>query len=241
MTDRRMDRVRFPRPARTLAALALGLSAALLAGCKSDDGLTTGGLPDDGYRTKYPIVVAEGPETLDIPVGYGSAGLGDTTRAKVRAFAADAAERATSTLVILAPSGAANDAAAGAIARQARSEALAAGLSKSVVEMRPYAVADRSAAAPVRLTYNRIKAQSPRCGRWEGEIIERHTNGDGVEFGCATQANLAAMIADPEDLVSPRAATPAAGARRVWVLGQWVTGETTSTSEELDTTGTTEE
>ncbi|HUG61996.1 MAG TPA: CpaD family pilus assembly protein, partial [Methylomirabilota bacterium] len=228
------------RPATT-AALALALAAAALAGCSGGDPLTTGSLPTDGYRTQYPIVLAEGEETLDVPVGFGSAGLSASARDNVRAFAASAAERGTSSLVILAPSGSGNEAAAAAVVREAHREALRGGLSKNLIEVRRYAVGDSSAAAPVRLSYSRVKAVSPSCGHWTEQMIPGSGNGDATEFGCSTQANFAAMISNPEDLITPRVETAIPANRRILVLGKWVEGAPTSTVESLQGSETTGE
>jgi pilus assembly protein CpaD len=46
-------------------------------------------------------------------------------------------------------------------------------------------------------------------------------------MGCATQRNLAAMVADPEDLLHPRAETPRPSERRDVVWGKYVKGEPT--------------
>jgi pilus assembly protein CpaD len=231
-----------PRRVRPAAAavLALALVGVGLAGCKTSDDVITAGLPTDGYRTAYPIVVAEGAETMDIPVGFGSPGLSPSTRSSVRSFAADAARRGTSTLVIMGPRGSGNEAAAAAVVRQARQEALTGGLSPNLVEVRSYPVANRSAAAPVRLSYNRVKAMSPPCGRWTEQMLPGHENGDATEFGCATQANFAAMVSDPQDLITPRAETPPPAARRFLLWGKWTAGDRTSTNQTLhgnETTG----
>jgi pilus assembly protein CpaD len=47
-------------------------------------------------------------------------------------------------------------------------------------------------------------------------------------FGCSTQQNLAAMVENPEDLVQPRASTPAYAARRQTVIEKYRKGENPS-------------
>jgi pilus assembly protein CpaD len=46
-------------------------------------------------------------------------------------------------------------------------------------------------------------------------------------MGCATQRNLAAMVANPEDLVHPRGETPRPSERRDTVWGKYVAGQPT--------------
>lgn len=219
------------RPARLRLAL-LGFAAALaLAGCKTDHS-ATGSLPTDGYRTTYPIVLTEAQETMDIPVGYGSAGLGTATRDSVRAFASDASRRGTSGLVILAPAGSANEATAGYLAREVRKQAIAGGLSGSLIEIRPYRVSDPGANAPIRLSYSRVKAVSPPCGVWSGNMLPDWSGtDDGAEFGCSNQANLAAMVSEPTDLITPRAQTSIPAWRRQVTLQKYGAGGFSGTSE----------
>lgn len=216
------------RPVRKVAigraGMAALVAALLLGACKSAE-VVTNSLPEDGYRTRYPIVLADTPKTLDIPVGYGSAGLSPSSRANVRAFAAEASETGTGSLVILTPSGSANETAAAYVARQARAEAKAGGLASSLIETRPYRVDDPAAVAPIRLSYTRIAAVSPPCGRWRGQILPSTHMDDGDEFGCTTQANLAAMVENPNDLITPRAGTAAPAQRRWVVQDKYVKGE----------------
>lgn len=220
---------------RTMPVLAFA-AAALVGACQSND-VVTGSLPDDGYRTRYPIVLAEAPEYLDIPVGMGSAGLSADTRDSVRAFALDAAHRSTGSLVILVPSGSGNEATAAYLARDIRRIALDAGLNGGLVETRPYRVGDPRAAAPIRLSFSRIKAVSPPCGRWTGSILPSRSNDDdGAEFGCSNQANLAAMVENPNDLITPRTETPVPAWRRWWILDKYGKGEVPSGSYDSGST-----
>jgi pilus assembly protein CpaD len=59
-----------------------------------------------------------------------------------------------------------------------------------------------------------LKAEvASRCGEWptdiaSGSSIDGWKNTGYPNFGCATQAGLAAQIADPRDLVQARASTP---------------------------------
>lgn len=194
--------------ARGGVLLALAV-AALLAACNSRGQAITEGLPTDGYRSHYPITVEEAPEVLDIPVGSGASGLGTDMRNIIASFGTDAARNATSGVVIMTPSGSANQATARYLSRDIARVLRSAGLAAALVATRSYPVADPAANAPIRLAFNRIKAVSPRCGRWSEDIAPDDEKGDeGAEFGCATQANLAAMIENPNDLITPRAQTP---------------------------------
>ena len=192
------------------------------------------------YRRSYPIVLAEGEETLDIPVGFGAPGLSQPARDNVRQFAADAITHATSDLVILTPRGSGNEAAAGMMAGQARDIALKTGMKPGQVRMDTYPVVQQGIASPIRLSFVRIKAMSPPCGSYTGQALPGFGNGASENFGCATQANLAAMVAEPEDLITPRAVTAAPAGRRFFQFKKWVEGDATASTKESADSETTE-
>lgn len=199
------------RPALAPAVLfALALTA-----CNQQGQALTDGLPTDGYRTSYPIAVTEAPQTLDIPVGTGTAGLTREMRDVVADFGADAARNATGPVVVMTPQGSINQGAANYLARQIRDVLRQSGVPGAYLRAQTYAVADPTVPAPIRLGFQRIKAVSPSCGHWTADILPDTRKGDdGAEFGCATQANLAAMVENPNDLLTPRATTPVRGWQR---------------------------
>lgn len=198
-----------------MAALALTLAA-----CNQQGQVLTDGLPPDGYRSAYPIAVTEAPQTLDIPVGTGTGGLSPDLRAVVADFGADAARNATGPVVVMTPSGSINQAAADYLARQIRTVLKQSGVAAAYLRSQTYAVADPRVPAPIRLGFARIKAVSPPCGRWTSDALPDNQKGtDGAEFGCSTQANLAAMVENPNDLLIPRAVTPVRGWQR-WEMLQ---------------------
>ena len=73
--------------------------------------------------------------------------------------------------------------------------------------------------APVRLAFFAITAQTGPCGEWpEDLVVNTMENKNYQNFGCASQANLAAQIANPMDLVQPRGMTEIDAARRSIVI-----------------------
>ena len=53
----------------------------------------------------------------------------------------------------------------------------------------------------VRVVVTRSHAYVPGCPDWSAHIVEHGTNATAPGFGCAINGNLAAMIADPEQLL----------------------------------------
>lgn len=56
-------------------------------------------------------------------------------------------------------------------------------------------------AGMARVVITRSKASVPNCPNWAAKSDVNLTNATSTNYGCATNGNLAAMIANPEDLV----------------------------------------
>ena len=52
-----------------------------------------------------------------------------------------------------------------------------------------------------RVVVSRLKASVPSCPDWSGALSGNFNNRSSSNYGCATNSNLASMIADPEDLI----------------------------------------
>lgn len=208
------------RQLRRSAKPIVAVLALALAACNQQGQALSDGLPSDGYRSAYPIAVTEAPQTLDIPVGTGTGGLSSDLRDVVADFGADAARNATGPVVVMTPAGSINQAAADYLARQIRTVLRQSGVAATYLRSQTYAVADPRIPAPIRLGFVRIKAVSPSCGHWTSDAMPDNQKGtDGAEFGCSTQANLAAMVENPNDLLIPRSETPVRGWQR-WEMLQ---------------------
>lgn len=58
----------------------------------------------------------------------------------------------------------------------------------------------------IRVVVSRTDAHVPNCPNWDRPSNPDYANSTMSNFGCAVNTNLAAMVANPEDLVSGRAA-----------------------------------
>jgi pilus assembly protein CpaD len=56
-------------------------------------------------------------------------------------------------------------------------------------------------AGTVRVVVSRAFASVPGCPDWSGRSDANFTNGTSRNYGCATSSNLAAMVANKEDLI----------------------------------------
>lgn len=206
------------RPRHLLAAAL----AALLAGCANNvHHIEVGSIPDD-YRTNHPIIVSEEEQTLDIPVASGEGRLNPDVESALRGYARGYAAGASGAVRILVPAGSMNAAAASLVVSDVREVLRQEGVPGGRVLVTQYAAEAYGAMAPIRLSYFAIDASTGACGRWPEDILANGAeNKHYANFGCATQNNLAAQIANPMDLIAPRASSPIDSERRQRVIGDY--------------------
>lgn len=196
--------------------------AALLTSCAGrPDRMTTSSVPgSNDYRTAHPITLAEVQHTLDVPVGTGERKLSTALRDLTRGFAQDYLALSKSTVSVAVPANSPNATAANRVKGELRAMLIEAGVRSNQIVLTSYDSPDASASAPIRLSFIAVTAITGDCGNWPtdlfGPSIRDNTNWEN--FGCATQQNLAAQIANPADLVGPRGMTPIDAQRRAEVI-----------------------
>jgi len=174
----------------------------------------------------HPIVVSQQPHKMQVRVARGAAGLVPAQRAAMIDFLSKyrAADAGNSKLIISVPSGSSNEVSAMNAVADMRPILADQGFSESAVSIEPYH-ADGDPQPPIRIAYLRYAAEAPTCGRWPSNVAETSRNLNYENFGCAQQKNLAAMVANPADLLGPRTMTPASADRRDTTWGKYVKGE----------------
>lgn len=203
----------------TVAACALTLVA-----CKNRNDIT-GSVPDN-YRLRHPISLKQAARTIDIPVGIHSEKLPPASRSAIRNFAREfRADRATSVEIML-PSGSENESNARYVSRNVKTELLRTGLQPAEIRLVSYS-AHSASDAPIRLAYPRMLATSPKCEGFLEQLAREYDNRSYSNFGCATQANFAAQVANPQDLIQPRGWDPRDAGRRGIVNEKYRNGEPT--------------
>jgi len=217
------------RIASRSALVVVGCLTAL--GCQNQNQTPTSLLASNDYRLRHPIVITEAPETLDLPIGKNTRNLSGPIVGTISSFGVDSRQHGSGAVEIMVPSGGANEAAVHAVTPQIRQALQQGGVSRSRISTRTYAVEDASADAPIRLSYPRMQATAGECGSWPKNIGGSfNQNVDYENYGCATQANLAAMVVNPSDLLTPRASTPADQQRRAIVIENFRKGEVTAST-----------
>jgi pilus assembly protein CpaD len=220
------------RPSAALAlraALVFGFGA-LLGACQTDMQGPT--VPFD-YRMRHPITITEAPHTLQLLIGANRGTLTAQQRADTLQFAQTWKDEATGGVFIDLPTGTVNERSSAAAAHEIQSILAATGVPPSSIMVRTYPTT-ANALATVKVVYPRLTAMAGPCGIWPENIGPGYTrdyfeNQPHWNFGCSTQHNLAAMVANPADLMQPRPETPSDSARRTQALTKYRQGESTAT------------
>lgn len=215
------EHVALSRGSRLLAAVAV---VAMTSGCAAvkRDHVVVGSVPQD-YRTNHPITIAEREIALDMPADSGGMTKGEEET--LAGFLGRYNRESGNVVRLMVPSGSANEAAAVRKATALAAALTRHGINRAAIQTVPYGVADASAIAPVRVAYMALTADTDRCGRWPGDLAETSENRNYANFGCSYQKNLAAQIANPTDLVGPRASSEIDPGRRGTVIDEWQTGQ----------------
>lgn len=173
------------------------------------------------------IKVDSAPDEILLAVHVG--GLSTNQSAALEALVSRWMEAEARELVVAAP----NNAGAMAIQIRDRLATLGAGSRVRIIGVDP---ADAEGGA-IRVGFARYEARPIKCGqRWENLTATRD-NTVYENFGCAMAANIAAQVANPEDLLRPRDMTPADTGRRDTVLGKYRKGEVTSSAKDDQASG----
>jgi pilus assembly protein CpaD len=211
--------------------VALLVTAVAVSACNGDRGDITASIPDN-VQTRHPILVTRGMATLDLLPGGGPGGLTNRQVADIRAFAAGWTANGRGGFLVEVPSGAGRvtDVQSAHVVKEIRSIALGAGVPLRAMTEARYPADGPGHLAPVRLSYSVLEARLPHeCDQARddagfGDPKTSNENRQNWNFGCAYQQNIAAMVADPEDLIRPRADDPPSASRRANVISKYRTG-----------------
>jgi pilus assembly protein CpaD len=203
-----MSRVGFitEQKSRTLVLAAIALSMTSLSGCglfHNRHSIEVGSVPDD-YRTNHPIVLSEQEEMLDVPVGSSDTQVSVAQRDSIRGFMSQYAMNGSGIVQVLLPTGSPNAAAAQRVNGQIIATLRKAGVSSGNIVVASYEASSATVSAPIRISYRAMSAATEPCGKWSGDLGDTQDNKHYANFGCSSQNNLAAMVANPADLIGPR-------------------------------------
>ncbi len=181
-------------------------------------------------NTAYPISVEPRMMTLRLPADAQSTDQDQNLSGQLERFAADYLDHGSGAIAVSAPNryrNAPSDYAERLVTLGIPRDHILVGNQD-----------DPSSSDAVKLTYIRYVAETAPCGNFTVNEADTAANLPQRNFGCATQHNIAAMVADPRDLVSPRALTPDDAQRRLEVLDKYRKGQTTVAEKTQAQSGT---
>lgn len=214
----------------------VSVAALLVAGCKAgQEGPQVAGWSVVDPSQRHPILVSQQPSNLSLRVPRGSAGMSPHQRAQVVDFVTRyrAGDSGNSKIVIAAPSGSPNEVASMQAVAEIRHLMSDSGFPDGSITVEAYHE-ERDHQPAIRISYLRFVAEGPDCGKWTTNLANDAKNEPHSNFGCANQRNFAAQVANPADLIGPRAMTPAPGDRRNAVWGKYIKGESTISQKQSD-------
>lgn len=206
-----------------MRALILALSAsAVLAACAS----TVEGPPPLTPLSRYTLQVEPGLDRIALAVH--DAGLSPTQHAALRELAGRHAAAGAGWIRVEAPSG--DDPVAAQHAYAVRAALQASGVPGERIMVAAYNAPDPR--APVLAGFETLRAVVPNCALEPRDMGGRYSNHSSGGFGCAINANMAAQIADPRDILGHRPITPTDSGRSAVVFDHYRKGEPASAQQE---------
>jgi pilus assembly protein CpaD len=216
-SERKMKKNKFQKDLRQGGTILAVLVTLGLAGCAGQQALLENNMPPN-YDARHPIEITTKTETATINVGVAGAGLNSFERGEVEAFGNAFRTGGEGALAIGVPVGAVNEKQAANSARAVRQILVGQGLPAKAIVYRPYRANVGADAPPLLLSFRRVAAFVPStCGVVDNLDIGSD-NLQYQDFGCSTQNNFAAQLANPNDLMMPRPLDKSSAERRAKVL-----------------------
>lgn len=206
-------------------SLIAAAASALLAGCVGGPAGGVGPAPLTP-TSRFSLQVEPGLDRIALAVredGISPNQMGALAEL-ARRFGAEGA----SVLRVEAPAG--NDVVANDFAFRVKSALEQVGAPGHLIQVVAYEAPD--VRAPVLVGFETLRAVVPRCGTQWNNLARTANNETSANFGCAVNANLAAQIANPRDIITPRDMTPSDSGRRAVVFDNYRKGEATAAPQE---------
>jgi len=205
--------IRFSQILRACVAVA----AVAVAACSTP--LRNG--PEQAFdiNQSFPITVQPRMMTLRLPYN-GQAALDQNASGQLSRFAQDYLSYGSGSIAVASPSG-----------YPGVSDLVVNQLIENGVGRNQIMVGQVNAPGPnedIRVTFIRYVAESPACGDWSTNLGYTAGNTTPPNFGCSTQRNIAAQVADPRDLLMPDTSGQADAQRRLTVLDRYRAGTPTT-------------
>ena len=208
------------------------LAAALLVGSCSTDKYALQGVPNPDGAENHPIVVEPSDRSLRLSFSATEAGLMPEDAVRLEAFVGDYLNGGSGAISVSAPAGpGANE----ALSYFGEKLALL-GVPRSRILVGTREVAGRD--EKVKFHFISYEAHTDQCGDWSADLAETTANATAPNLGCSNQQNIAAMVTDPRDLITPEPESAADATHRAAVLGHYEQGQVTGSAKNSSQSGT---
>lgn len=206
------------------ASLAAAFAAVLTAGsCASNDTRFESYSAD----ANHPIIAAPAYRSIKLSFATPGAGLMPQEEARFESFVQAYLANGTGSVSISVPHGPGSSQAISYFGERLAKM----GVPRSAILVGKRTLTDGD--PRVELGYIGYSARTAPCGAWS-DASATASNLPMPNFGCATQQNVAAMVANPRDLIAPRPIGPSDATRRSVVMGKYESGQPTSASKTAD-------
>lgn len=213
------------------ASAALALAALCLAACASSP--SSPAHKAVNIDALYPLKVS--PQADKIALALHAEGLSPAQTQALRQLAQRRKETEGGEVVLNVPRGGADPALAEQGLRAVRDALVADGVAAQDIGSKPYDTTD--AKAPLIVSYEALKAEVTACGKNWDDLTHTRDNEVYSTFGCSVNANMAAQIANPHDIVQARAEDAPSSSRRLDVLDRYAKGIDPSSAQDAAKSG----
>jgi len=226
-------------PSTSLKGVALTIVVAALSACASSKPAPVAPLASANPAAKTPMdmyTARAAPATQDVSFAIHAQGLSPNQQAALGDLVARWRAAGGGELTVRAPSDSADPATARRSADAICAFLQQLGVPVSLIHLIGYPTAGAEG-APIVVAFKALAPVVADCSTAWDSLTATKTNAPYRTFGCAEEANIAQMVADPHDLVSPAPVTPADNTRLQVVLTKYRQGQTTSSATDSQASG----
>jgi pilus assembly protein CpaD len=205
-----------------IVAILVLLSVAEVTGCAAPKPMETG--PTSEAPNPIRVSQTKLTHTIHFPAGSSAPNAGETR--DLNEFLATSSVSSGDVIVIERP-----DLKTGSALDDKRASRLETALARQ--GLKPvFAQTPDVAVGEMTLVVERYEATAPNCPNWSKAPGNDFDNTMHSDFGCSTASNLAAMIADPKDLISGKPMGPVVGEPAIAAVERYRSGRVGSISDD---------
>lgn len=197
---------------QTVSLVAGSVALATMTGCRGLDNYSARILSDP--EKKHAINYTSESETLYVELPRGGGTLSQNQAADVRRFVERYKVESTGGIRIAAPRTMGGRFAVARSMRQVEDIVSRAGIPSHAIHTQDYSGRNPEFGPALRLAYRRPVAMAPACEDFSKDMGVDRERLPTRNFGCATQSNLALMVANSRDLQHPQQAAPRSSEKR---------------------------